>query len=209
MPGDRQDRQPTGRGRRVVAGLGNPGERYRESRHNLGFRVVEELARRRGIRIGRLECNALTGEADGLMLVLPQTYMNRSGHALRCLVETGRLDPADLLVVYDEVRLPLGRVRIRPGGRPGGHRGMESVVESLRSDEVARLRLGCAGDGGVPEGDALVDYVLSPFRRRETAAVEEMIQRAADACETWLAEGIEAAMNRYNTKLSTDGEQEP
>lgn len=209
MPGDRKDRQPTGGGRRVVAGLGNPGERYRESRHNLGFRVVEALARRRGIRIGRLECNALTGEGDGLLLVLPQTYMNRSGHALRCLAETGRLEPAQLLVVYDEVRLPLGRVRIRPGGSPGGHRGMESVVESLRTDEVARLRLGCAGEGGVPEGDDLVDYVLSPFRRHELAAVEEMIERAADACETWLGEGIETAMNRYNTKLSTDGEQEP
>ncbi len=205
MPGDRQDREPTGRGRRVVAGLGNPGERYRDSRHNLGFRVVEQLARRRGVRIGRLECNALTGEAGGLLLVLPQTYMNRSGNALRCLAEKGRLDPEDLLVVYDEVHLPLGRIRLRPGGSPGGHRGMESVVESLRTQKVARLRLGCAGDGGAPEGDALVDYVLSNFRRHEEAAVEEMIERATDACETWLDEGVEAAMNRYNTNSQPMG----
>ena len=192
-------------GLRAVVGLGNPGDRYRDTRHNLGFRVVAELAHRLGVAIDRLECNALVGSrseeepADGgLLLVLPQTYMNRSGNALRCLAERHDLDPERLLVVYDEVQLPLGRLRLRSGGSPGGHRGMESVVESLRSDRVPRLRLGCAGEAGPPGGDELVDYVLSPFDETELEAVEEMVARAADACEAWLADGIDAAMNRYN-----------
>ncbi|MGD2116436.1 MAG: aminoacyl-tRNA hydrolase [Acidobacteriota bacterium] len=189
-------------GPRAVVGLGNPGERYRDTRHNLGFRVVRELARRRGVRVDRLECNALVGalvgEGDGLLLVLPQTYMNRSGHALRCLRERRGLQPDRTLVVYDEVQLPLGRLRLRPGGSPGGHRGMESVVENLRTDQVPRLRLGCAGEDGPPSGDDLVDYVLSPFDEAERATAEAMIEQAADACEAWLEEGAEAAMNRFN-----------
>lgn len=183
---------------RVVVGLGNPGERYGETRHNLGFRVVRELARRRAVPLERLECNALVGRGADLLLVLPQTYMNRSGHALRCLRERHGLAPESTLVVYDEVQLPLGRLRLRPGGSPGGHRGMESVVENLRTDRVPRLRLGCAGEDGAPEGDALVDYVLSPFEEDELPPVEEMVRRAADACEVWLEEGLEAAMNRFN-----------
>jgi PTH1 family peptidyl-tRNA hydrolase len=183
---------------RVVVGLGNPGERYRATRHNLGFRVVAELARRRGMLVDRLECNARVGEGEDLLLVLPQTYMNRSGHALRCLRERHDLDPGRMLVVYDEVQLPLGRLRLRPGGSPGGHRGMESVVENLRTDRVPRLRLGCAGEEGPPAGDALVDYVLSPFEAGERSTVETMIEQAADACEVWLEEGVETAMNRFN-----------
>jgi len=191
------------RGARVVVGLGNPGERYRDTRHNLGFRVVEALARRRGVSIDRLECNALVGRGEGdgcdeLLLVLPQTYMNRSGNAVRCLAERHGLEPEHVLVVYDEVQLPLGRLRLRSGGSPGGHRGMESVVESLRSDRIPRLRLGCAGDDGPPPGDELVDYVLSPFAADEVATAEEMVDLAADACQAWLTEGVDAAMNRYN-----------
>jgi len=155
-----------------VVGLGNPGERYRGTRHNVGFRVVEELARRHGARLGTLECNALVGDfvrapaappppeveqaAGGVLLAQPLTYMNRSGYAVRCLVERHGLAPSDLLVVLDEVHLPLGRLRLRRSGSPGGHRGMESVVENLQSDEVPRLRLGVAGEGGAPEGRLLV-----------------------------------------------------
>lgn len=186
-------------GLRVVAGLGNPGERYVETRHNLGFRVVEELGRRRRIRLSERECNAVVGRgSDGLLLVMPLTYMNRSGFALRCLVERHGFEPSDLLVVYDDVALPVGRLRMRPGGSPGGHRGLESVVENLRTDRVPRLRMGCAGEEGPPAGDEIVEYVLSPFPSEERDAVEEMVERAADACETWLAEGLDAAMNRFN-----------
>jgi PTH1 family peptidyl-tRNA hydrolase len=186
-------------GLRAVVGLGNPGERYRETRHNLGFRVVETLARRLGVPLARTECNALVGEsAGGPLLAQPQTYMNRSGYAVRCLAERHGLEPPDLLVVYDEVSLPLGKLRLRPGGSPGGHRGMESVVENLRTDGVPRLRLGCAGEAGAPGGEELVDYVLSPFRAEERRAADEMVERAADACEAWLRDGIEAAMNQFN-----------
>lgn len=184
---------------RVVAGLGNPGERYAGSRHNLGFRVVETLAGRRGIRLTERECSSVVGRGrDRLLLVMPQTYMNRSGYALRCLVERHGFEPEELLVVYDDVALPVGRLRLRPGGSPGGHRGLESVVENLRTDRVPRLRLGCGGEDGPPAADDLVDYVLSPFPPDEHEAVEEMVERATDACEAWLAEGLDAAMNRFN-----------
>ena len=197
-----------------MVGLGNPGERYRGTRHNVGFRVVEELARRHGARLGTLECNALVGdfvrataapvpledeEAPGeVLLAQPLTYMNRSGYATRCLVERHGFAPSDLLVVFDEVHLPLGRLRLRRSGSPGGHRGMESILESLQSAEVPRLRLGVAGETTPEGGDELVDFVLAPFAPEELAAVDEMILRAADACDAWIADGVEAAMNAFN-----------
>jgi len=173
--------------------------------------VVEELARRHGARLGKLECNALVGayapplaapdEAAPapVLLALPQSYMNRSGYAARCLAERHGFAPPDVLVVFDDVHLPLGRLRLRRSGSPGGHRGMESVVENLQSDEVPRLRLGVAREGGAPPGgDELADFVLSPFAPEESAAVGDMVARGADACEAWLAQGIEAAMNAFN-----------
>lgn len=198
---------------RLVLGLGNPGRRYAATRHNLGFRVIDELARRHRIAVDAVECNALLGEgtaggaagaevegaAPRLVLVKPQTYMNRSGFAARCLVERRGLALGDLLVVYDEVALPLGRIRLRASGGPAGHRGMESVLGELRSDEVARLRLGIAPE---PPPQDLVDFVLAPFAAEEAEAVEKAVVSAADACEAWLAEGVEAAMNRFNAGQS-------
>lgn len=184
---------------RMIAGLGNPGPRYRQTRHNLGFEVVSELARRWNVRMDRLVCNASLGRRnDEVLLVQPQTYMNRSGYALRCLAEREGCPPERILVVYDEVSLPLGRLRLRPGGSPGGHRGMESVLQNLRTERVPRLRLGIAPRDAEIPGDELVDYVLEPWRADEVAAVETMIDRAADACESWLADGVETTMNRYN-----------
>ncbi len=189
--------------------MGNPGETYRETRHNVGFRVVEELARRWRVRVDRLECNALFGEAPGpdspdgsgnpTLLAMPQTYMNRSGYAARCLLERHDLEPASVLVVYDEVSLPLGRLRLRKSGSPGGHRGLESILENLRTDQIPRLRLGVAGPDGPPSGEELVDFVLAPFAAAEREPVDEMVRRAADACEVWLREGVEVAMNRFNS----------
>jgi len=206
---------------RLILGLGNPGEEYRATRHNVGFRVVEELAHRWQARLDRLECNALTarvelpGAAAGeglavapaplaVLLAKPQTYMNRSGFAARCLVELHGLDPAALLVVYDEVNLPFGRLRLRRSGSPAGHRGIESILENLRTDQVARLRVGIggpespAGAGTAATAEGLVDHVLSPFTPAEEAAVAPVVQRAADACEAWLRDGIDAAMSRFN-----------
>lgn len=182
----------------LVLGLGNPGPEYRDTRHNLGFRVVEELARRWEARLDRLECNSRVGGASGVLLAQPQTYMNRSGFAARCLAERHGLVPGQLLVVIDDVALPLGRLRLRPGGSPGGHRGLESILESLQSDEVARLRLGVRAAEEPPGGEELVDFVLSPFLADEREVVEEMVRRGADACEHWQREGIERAMSRFN-----------
>ncbi|MBV8200478.1 MAG: aminoacyl-tRNA hydrolase, partial [Acidobacteria bacterium] len=152
---------------RLILGLGNPGEQYRSTRHNVGFRVVEELARRFWARLDRLECNALTaraevmaaaladgaaGSPDGPLAVLlaqPQTYMNRSGFAARCLFELHGLAPPAVLVVYDEVNLPFGRLRLRRSGSPAGHRGIESILENLRTDEVPRLRIGIGAPGAL------------------------------------------------------------
>lgn len=185
---------------RLVLGLGNPGAEYRDTRHNVGFRVVEELARRWGLPVDRVECNALVGGGvDGRpLLAEPQTYMNRSGHAARCLLERHGLEPAQILVVYDELNLPLGRLRLRRSGSPAGHRGLESILENLRTDEVPRLRLGIAPEAGTPTGEGLPDFVLAPFTADEQESVDAMIRRAADACEAWAAEGVEAAMNRFN-----------
>ena len=188
---------------RLILGLGNPGEEYRATRHNVGFRVVEELARRWQVSLSHLDCNALTGsaragEAD-VLLAKPQTYMNRSGYAARCFAERYGIDPAAVLVVYDEVNLPLGKLRLRRAGSPAGHRGLESVIENLRTAEVPRLRLGVAPEGGRPPGgEDLVELVLSPFAPEELETVDEMVRRAADACETWVREGVEAAMGRFN-----------
>jgi peptidyl-tRNA hydrolase, PTH1 family len=182
---------------RLILGLGNPGERYSDTRHNVGFLVVEELARRWGVGLDRRECNAFVGGQD-VLLAQPQTYMNRSGWAARCLLESHGLDPAGVLVVYDEVALPLGKLRLRKSGSPGGHRGLESVIENLRTDQVPRLRLGVSPEDGPPRGEDLVEFVLAPFPADQREAVEAMVVRAADACELWVREGAEPAMAKFN-----------
>jgi PTH1 family peptidyl-tRNA hydrolase len=183
---------------RLILGLGNPGPKYRETRHNCGFRVVEELARRSKLSLSRLECKSLLVEGRGLVLAAPQTYMNRSGYAARCLSERREIEPADMLIVYDDVWLDLGQLRLRTKGGPGGHRGMESVIRNLGTENVPRLRLGVGNKDRPPQGEELEDFVLSPFDSSEKTVVEKMIERAADACEMYLREGAEPTMNRFN-----------
>ncbi len=194
----------------LVLGLGNPGPQYRETRHNVGFHVVEELARRLGASFEsdavRDECGARVLAVGDLTLALPQTFMNRSGYAARCLVEVHGFLPEEILVVYDEVVLPLGRLRLRRAGSPAGHRGIESILQQLRTDQVPRLRLGVgrgesppAGEGAEPPAlPNLADFVLSPFEPEERDEVAAMIDRAANACEAWVADGIDAAMAKWN-----------
>lgn len=183
---------------RLILGLGNPGPEYRKTRHNLGFEVVDELARRRSIELRQLICSSLIAESNGVWLAQPQTYMNRSGYAARCLVEHKGIRPEDCLVVYDDASLPLGRIRMRSGGSPGGHRGMESILQSLTTDRISRLRLGISpsmtGDGT----SGLVEFVLSPFDSGELESVHEMCVAASDACESWLTKGVEETMNQFN-----------
>ena len=183
---------------KLVIGLGNPGAEYRDTRHNVGFRVVEEVARRAGVRLRAGECNSLVAAVPGALLALPQTFMNRSGYAARCLLERHGLLPEAVRVVLDEVALPLGTLRLRAAGSPGGHRGLESVLESLQSDAVARLRLGVREEEDAVTGEGLADYVLAPFSPAARERVEEMVARGADACECWLAEGVDRAMARFN-----------
>jgi PTH1 family peptidyl-tRNA hydrolase len=185
-------------------GLGNPGAAYTAHRHNLGFRVVATVAARARVVLDQSLCGALTGALGETLLVLPQTFMNRCGYAVRCLVERSGVSSRDILVVYDDVALPLGRMRARPGGGAGGHRGMESVLENLQTGEVPRLRLGVAPATGIRPGDDLAPFVLAPFEESEQGAVAELVERGADAIELWLREGIEAVMNRCNAEAVAD-----
>ena len=195
--------------RRLILGLGNPGVRYLASRHNRGREVVEEIARRRGWRFSEERCASRIASGDDLILAVPETFMNRSGLAARCFLETERLGPENLLVVYDDIALPLGALRIRAQGGPGGQKGMASVIENIQTDEIARLRLGISPllvDR--PSGD-LSDFVLSEFEDDERECADEQLLRGADACELWLENGVSAAMNQFNTPapspISCDG----
>ena len=183
----------------LVAGLGNPGEEYALSPHNLGFMVLDRLAERHGIRITRRDSRALVGvgEIDGqqVMLAKPQTFMNRSGSAVECLLRDyqGSLD--DLVVIYDDLDLPFGRLRIRPGGSAGGHRGMLSITERLAGASFNRMRVGI---GRPSEGIEPADYVLSPFSALEMDELSAIIDRAADAVTSLVWDGAEKAMACYN-----------
>ncbi|MCH9647944.1 MAG: aminoacyl-tRNA hydrolase [Deltaproteobacteria bacterium] len=185
-------------GLRLIVGLGNPGDKYEATRHNIGFRIVEEVSRRLDLGEARTECRSRISGNGSLYLVQPQTFMNRSGLALRCLWERYGYESQQVLVVYDEVHLPLGRLRLRTKGGPGGHRGMESIIENLRTEEVHRLRCGVGpADADLP-GDELVPFVLGAFDDSEQEVVDEMITAAAEACMSWLEDGAETAMNRFN-----------
>ena len=153
----------------LIVGLGNPGADYRATRHNVGFRVIEELARRWGVAPRGAECNARLAARDGVLLALPQTYMNRSGYAVRCLVERYGIEPERVLVVLDEVALPLGKLRLRPAGSPGGHRGLESILESVQTDRrapAAARREGRGGGAGRGGAGGLRARPLRPRRAR-------------------------------------------
>lgn len=185
---------------RLVVGLGNPGRRYRGTRHNVGFEVVERLARRWG---ARFRAEGLAEVAEGrfagtpVLLAKPLTYMNRSGDAVGEIASRWRLSPSQVVVVYDDMDLPVGSVRVRVRGSAGGHHGMASVIEALGTAEVARVRVGI----GRPQSDA-VDHVLSRFEPEEEPKVEEAVERAADAVETLLREGASAAMERFNRRTT-------
>jgi len=183
----------------LIVGLGNPGPGYARHRHNVGFMVVDRFAERHGFRFGQREANALvaTGSFDGepLALAKPQAFMNRSGGPVRALVRRYTRGPAHLIVVYDEMDLPLGRLRIRKEGSHGGHNGMRDIIAALGTQEFARVRLGV---GRPPGGDDTIDHVLSPFTPDERPIVEQMLDAAVAALECILRDGIEAAMNRFN-----------
>ena len=172
----------------AVIGLGNPGERYHDTRHNLGFRVAEELAARRGVRFRPGPGPYLLGEDGGLLLVKPTTFMNLSGVAAAAVRERFGVEPASMLVVVDDFWLSLGRIRFRRRGRDGGHNGLASVIGTLLSSEFPRLRLGI-GREVMPPKDRMAEFVLSPFAPEELPLVSGMVARAADAAEQFVVTG--------------------
>lgn len=187
----------------IVMGLGNPGTRYRSTRHNIGFRVVEEVAARNRIRLcaqGELKSRVWAAEfrAERVRCVLarPRTYMNRSGRAASALCRHYGTPPEDLVAVYDDADLPLGRIRIRAGGGAGGHNGIRSMIDVLGTGDFPRVRLGVRGEGR-DEVD-LADYVLDAFEPEESAIADALVGLGADAVGSMIADGLAAAMNRFN-----------
>jgi PTH1 family peptidyl-tRNA hydrolase len=185
----------------LVAGLGNPGEEYKLTPHNLGFLTIDRLAERHGIRVTRRDSRALVGvgEIDGhpVMLAKPQTYMNLSGTSVVPLMEKHEIDPDRLVVGYDEWDLDWTAVRIKPKGSAAGHNGMKSLIAGLKTDEFVRVRLGIHPGHPVKDG---AEFVLSPLRRAQIKELDELTGYAADAVSSIIAEGVEKAMTRYNRR---------
>ncbi len=187
---------------KLIIGLGNPGIEYQFTPHNLGFLTVDRLAERYGAKVDNRRCKAMTGKAaivgQEVLLAKPETYMNLSGLAVGELVRELEIDAArDLLVVYDDLDLPFGSLRIRQRGSAGTHNGMKSVIGALGSEEFARVRLGIGPDFPVRDGAA---YVLAQFKKAQLPQVDEMLDAAAEAVRVILEEGIAAAMNRFNRR---------
>jgi PTH1 family peptidyl-tRNA hydrolase len=185
---------------KAIVGLGNPGRQYAGTRHNVGFDVVDELARRWNVQLRPWKSVAELAVvvARGAVLVEPLTFMNASGEAVSRVAAFHKVEPPDILIVVDEVQLPVGRVRLRRSGSAGGHNGLKSIIQHI-GPEFPRLRIGIGR--GDPKWD-LADHVLSRFGADERDAVIESVQRAADAVELFVEEGIEAAMNRFNSSPS-------
>lgn len=184
---------------KLIAGLGNPGTKYRDTRHNVGFEVVDVLARRHGTAFESAPGEALMARVrsvgDGLLILKPLTFMNLSGHAVAELIRYYRIALSDVLVVVDDVNLPLGRLRIRARGSHGGHNGLRSVAGQLGTDEYARLRLGVGRGDGRRD---LADHVLARFEADERETIRSAVDRAADAAEMFVTDNIEKVMNSYN-----------
>jgi len=193
----------------LVAGLGNPGEEYALSPHNLGFMVVDRLAERHGIRVTRRDSKALVGvgEIDGreVMLAKPQTYMNLSGVSLAPLMEKHGIELDRLVVVYDELDLPWMALKIKTKGSAAGHNGMKSVIQSLKTSEITRMRLGIHPGHPLQSG---ADFVLAPVKRSQRKELDELVGFAADGVRSIIAEGVEKAMTRFNRRAPGLKEEE-
>lgn len=185
---------------KLIAGLGNPGTRYARSRHNVGFMIADRFAHSHHLDFTRRRFNAQIAEGtvagQRVMIVKPQTFMNSSGEAVGKLFAFYKIAPQDLLVIYDDLDLPLGKTRLRATGSSGGHHGMESIIARIRTSDFPRLRVGI----GRPNPDADIDHVLGAFDEDEYPVMDETIHRAVDAIDVWLADGITKSMNRFNAK---------
>lgn len=189
----------------LIVGLGNPGAQYTATRHNVGFEVVDRLAARHEIAVRRRTLKSVLGdgiiEGEKVILARPMTYMNLSGEAVGAIAHMYKIAPSDIIVVVDDVALPLGRLRLRLKGSAGGHHGLESVEAHLGTREYPRIRVGV----GAPIGSDMIDHVLGKFRRDEIPVVTEALDLAADAVEKALRDGFETAMNAFNGGNGADG----
>ncbi len=195
---------------KLIVGLGNPGEEYTDTRHNVGFMVVEKLARELGQETPSWDLdtkkNVMTARVGEVLLVKPQTFMNKSGFAVRALMDFYKLSPADVWIVHDDIDLPLGKIKIREKGSSAGHNGVASIIEKLATDEFVRFRLGI-GRGKEPEGESVnrnlhhrsvIAFVLSRFHQDEAGTLKHLIKHGTDAVRTAILDGVDRAMNRFN-----------
>jgi len=193
---------------KAIIGLGNPGREYAGTRHNVGFDAVTALADKYDLRIKDRKFKALVSdgiiEGQRIILVHPQTYMNLSGESVKAVADYYRLEPEDLIIVCDDINLDIGRLRIRKKGSAGGHNGLKSIISELGTDAFPRIRIGV---GGKPEGWDLAKHVLGRFSEDDDKIIRDMLKEAAGALETWLKDGIDMAMNRYNS-IGKASEQE-
>jgi PTH1 family peptidyl-tRNA hydrolase len=194
---------------RVIAGLGNPGRDYDDTRHNLGFMLIDRLFARAGGRSFRAEANALIAEArlagERVILVKPQTFMNLSGDAVKPLLgRYGEGEAKNLIVTCDDVALPLGMIRVRPGGSAGGQKGLKSIIDRLGTDDFPRVRVGIRPDHPVSD---LARFVLAPIPKRDREQLDGALDRAADAVEMILSEGIPRAMSAFNERVKPEDGQ--
>jgi PTH1 family peptidyl-tRNA hydrolase len=190
---------------KLTVGLGNPGKTYACNRHNVGFQCLNYFARLHSIRLDHRQCQARVGigrvSGEKLLLAEPRTFVNLSGQSVAGLVHRHNISLSDLLVIYDDLDLPLGKIRLRQSGSSGGHKGMNSIISALGSEDFPRIRVGI----GRPEAekqsiseDAIVNYVLSDFSPQEEAIVRPVMAKVAEAIDCFLTHGIEAAMNKFN-----------
>lgn len=184
---------------RLIVGLGNPGENYRDTRHNIGFMVLDEIARRMGAAFREEKrWTGLVAKFTGGYLLKPLTFMNESGRSVQAVAHFYKAAPTQTLVVYDDVDLSLGRLRFRTSGSAAGHNGIRSLISSFGSDKFPRLKVGISPADGRPAGERMVGHVLGKFRAEEQPALQTVIQRAADAVLSAVDRGLEAAMNVFN-----------
>ena len=195
---------------KLLVGLGNPGIEYQFTPHNIGFLAVDRIAENCGVQVDNRHAKALTGRArignEEILLAKPETYMNLSGMSVLELARKYEVEPQrDLLVIYDELDLPLGMIRVRARGSSAGHNGMQSIIDALQTEEIARIRIGAAPDDPRKGG---AKYILSPFRKSQLVAVDEALDLAAQAVHVIVNEGIAPAMNRFNRKNKPEDSEE-
>jgi PTH1 family peptidyl-tRNA hydrolase len=186
----------------IVAGLGNPGRRYENTRHNVGFETIDFLSDKYKINVSKVKFKAVIGDGDiegeRVILVKPQTFMNLSGECVREIIEWYKIPLSNIIIIYDDIDLPLGKIRVRPGGSSGTHNGMRSIIYQLQDDRFPRVRVGI---GRPPEGWQLADFVLSKFNEEDRKKVNESIINASEAAASIIKNGVDAAMNKYNKQV--------